>query len=226
MAEKEQLCAAIDLIAPSADTFMFPAIEMARDALQNAAADLKHAILLTDGISRPGNFSELAAAMAAAGISVSAIGLGPEVAGSPAGRLLEEIAARGKGQVHFCKDATMLPTVFAIETARAAKIGVVERSFAATRIEPAELLSGIDFARAPHLLGYVETRLKPAAQAVLLTADGDPLLAWWTCGAGRAAAFTSDCDRWAAQWLGWEQFEQFWAEVARFAAGRSSRLAR
>ena len=127
---------------------MFPAVQMAHDSLQNAPADLKHAILLTDGISRPGNFRELAALMAAAGITVSAVGLGPEVAGSPAGRLLEEIAETGRGQTHFCADASMLPKVFAADTLRAGKIGVVERSFAATVAEPAEFLSGIDFARA------------------------------------------------------------------------------
>ena len=121
MAEKEQLAAAIDAIAPNADTFMFPAMEIARDALQNAAAELKHALLLTDGISQPGNFGPLAAEMAAAGITVSTVGLGPEVAGSPAGRLLAEIAAAGKGQTHFCPDASMLPTVFAAETTRAGK---------------------------------------------------------------------------------------------------------
>ena len=42
------------------------------------------------------------------------------------------------------------------------------------------------------LLGYVATSEKPRAETPLLTTQGDPLLAHWQYGLGRAVAFTSD----------------------------------
>jgi hypothetical protein len=64
----------------------------------------------------------------------------------------------------------------------------------------------------------VITRPKPTAEVILATEAGDPLLAWWRYGLGMSVAFTSDAKaRWAAEWLSWPQFGQFWAQVARHA---------
>jgi len=78
------------------------------------------------------------------------------------------------------------------------------------------VFANIDLERAPTLLGYVETQPKPACEVVLTSKEGDPLLAWWRCGAGRSAAFTSDAQsRWAAAWLRWDGFGPFWTQLAR-----------
>ncbi len=62
------------------------------------------------------------------------------------------------------------------------------------------------------------TRPKPTAEVILATESGDPLLAWWRYGLGMSVAFTSDAKaRWAAEWLTWPQFGQFWAQVVRHA---------
>ena len=62
------------------------------------------------------------------------------------------------------------------------------------------------------------TRPKPTAEVILATESGDPLLAWWRYGLGMSVAFTSDAkSRWAAEWLSWPQFGQFWAQVVRHA---------
>ena len=62
------------------------------------------------------------------------------------------------------------------------------------------------------------TRPKPTAEVILATESGDPLLAWWRYGLGMSVAFTSDAKaRWAAEWLTWPQFGQFWAQVGRHA---------
>jgi Ca-activated chloride channel family protein len=74
----------------------------------------------------------------------------------------------------------------------------------------------------PFLLGYVVTRPKATAEVILATEAGDPLLAWWRYGLGMSVAFTSDAKaRWAAEWLSWPQFGQFWAQVARHALRRA-----
>ena len=66
------------------------------------------------------------------------------------------------------------------------------------------------------------TRPKPTAEVILATENGDPLLAWWRYGLGMSVAFTSDAKaRWAAEWLSWPQFGQFWAQVVRHALRRA-----
>ena len=86
---------------------------------------------------------------------------------------------------------------------------------------PTQVLSEIRLDEAPFLLGYVVTRPKPTAEVILATESGDPLLAWWRYGLGMSVAFTSDAKaRWAAEWLTWPQFGQFWAQVVRHCAAQ------
>ena len=50
----------------------------------------------------------------------------------------------------------------------------------------------------------------------LLTETGDPLLASGRYGLGQSVAFTSDTtDLWAGEWLEWNDFGKFWAQVVR-----------
>jgi len=83
---------------------------------------------------------------------------------------------------------------------------------------PASFLAGVDLAKAPPLLGYIETVAKPACNQILVSEAADPLLAWWRFGKGTSVAFTSDAqDRWAAKWLVWQGFKPFWWQLARHA---------
>ena len=61
-------------------------------------------------------------------------------------------------------------------------------------------------ANIPTLRGYVCTTPKPRAEIPLVSDKGDPVLAHWQYGLGRAVAFTSDAKpKWATDWMGWEQ---------------------
>ena len=55
-----------------------------------------------------------------------------------------------------------------------------------------EMVKGIGPAEYPQLLGYVCTTPKSRAEIPLVTQKGDPLLAHWQFGLGRAVAWTSD----------------------------------
>ena len=60
------------------------------------------------------------------------------------------------------------------------------------------------------------TRCKSPAITSLVSDKDDPVYAVWQYGLGRAAAFTSDAKpRWAAGWMNWSGFGQFWAQVFR-----------
>ena len=110
------------------------------------------------------------------------------------------------------------PQIFAKETVTASKSAINEQPFPPAVVRPTQVLSEIRLDEAPFLLGYVVTRPKPTAEVILATESGDPLLAWWRYGLGMSVAFTSDAKaRWAAEWLSWPQFGQFWAQVARHA---------
>ncbi|HYW80754.1 MAG TPA: VWA domain-containing protein [Thermoguttaceae bacterium] len=213
-AAKQQLLARIETIDALGRTNMYPAIEKAYLALNEAYAPLKHMIVLTDGVSHPGDFERLARDVAASGITISTVAIGSEAV--PA--LLEQIAQIGGGHFYFCDDAAAVPKIFATEAAAAAKIGIVERPFSPNTVDTAAIFADLNLAGLPTLLGYVETQPKPSAHVVLASESGDPLLAWWQAGLGTSVAFTSDIqNRWATTWLGWSDFGRFWARLVRHA---------
>lgn len=75
----------------------------------------------------------------------------------------------------------------------------------------------------PPLLGYNRVVSKPDTTAVLHIGS-DPLLVLGEHGAGRTAAFTSDCaPHWAStEFLQWAGYSPFFAAVLRFCAGNSA----
>ena len=80
-----------------------------------------------------------------------------------------------------------------------------------------EVVRGIGSAEYPNLLGYVATTPKPRAETPLWTDKGDPLLAHWQYGLGRAVAFTSDAKpKWGRLWLNWDKYRQFWSQIAQW----------
>jgi Ca-activated chloride channel family protein len=81
---------------------------------------------------------------------------------------------------------------------------------------------GIDFAKQPMLDGYVVTMPKPRASLLLAAPEGDPVLATWGVGIGRAGAFTSDYkDRWGHDWLAWPEAAKLFGQLGRDLARRS-----
>ena len=77
------------------------------------------------------------------------------------------------------------------------------------------MLDKVDIEHAPALAGYVRFDTRPTADEVLAV-DGDPLLARWQYGLGRAAVFSSDAkSRWAANWLTWPGFDRLWTNIFR-----------
>jgi hypothetical protein len=69
----------------------------------------------------------------------------------------------------------------------------------------------------PALRGYNGTTPKATARVALLTARGDPLLATWQFGLGRAAVWTSDLKgQWATDWLVWNGFNTFVAQLTNW----------
>ncbi len=202
----------ISTLEAGGGTNMAPGMELALDALRLSSAKLKHVILLTDGISTPGPFEELAAQMVAERITLSTVAVG---SGADA-ELLESLARRGNGRYYATDAPENIPQIFTRETMTASKSAIQDLPFLPVVARPAEFLSGIDFDSAPFLLGYVTTRAKPTAEQWLVTESGEPLLTTWRYGLGRVGAFASDArNRWGVEWLSWPQYGTFWAQTFR-----------
>ena len=199
-------------------TVMYPAMEEAYEALSKTVAKLKHIIILTDGISAPGDFEGISQQMAQARMTVSTVGIGEGYDQ----QLLEEIARIGNGRSYFTDDPASVPQIFAKETVSASKSAINEQPFTPQVVRTTKALAGLDVDAAPLLLGYVVTRLKPTSEPILASENGDPLLTWWRYGLGMSVAFTSDAkSRWAAEWLAWPNYGKFWAQVVRQAMRKS-----
>jgi uncharacterized membrane protein/uncharacterized protein YegL len=220
--DKQQVLRRLDTIVAGGETDMYPALDKAYLALRESSADLKHIIVLTDGISSPGDFDGLVKKIAAAGISVSTVAIGEEADGP----LLRDIAEEARGHFYFCDDVARVPRIFVLETSIAGKMGVAEEPFFPQVVHAVPWLAGLDLPHAPTLLGCVETQPKPAGQLVLAANSGDPLLVLGRYGRGTSVAFTSDAEsRWAAAWLRWPGFDRFWTRLAREAMRKLPRAA-
>jgi Ca-activated chloride channel family protein len=217
-ANKGAILDRISAIEAGGGTSIYPGMEVAFDALKQTQAKLKHVIVLTDGISEPGDFEGITRSMSAERMTVSTVAVGDDADR----RLLEQIAEWGKGRHYYTDDPASVPQIFAKETVTASKSALHEQPFAPQLLRPTQVLADIDLPNAPLLLGYVTTRPKPTAELILVSEKGDPVLAWWRYGLGMSVAFTSDAKgRWAADWLNWPGFSKFWAQVARHAMRKS-----
>lgn len=190
-------------------------LEKAHAALQQSTANLKHIIVFSDGDPAP-PAEALMQQIVADRITVSTV----LIAGHAGPDTMIWIADRGKGRFYNITSPDLLPQIFVKETAVILKSAIHEEPFTPQVRSVSEPLRGLG-GEFPQLLGYVATSEKPRAETPLLTDKGDPLLAHWQYGLGRAVAFTSDARaKWAKNWLGWERYRQFWSQLVQWSLRR------
>jgi Ca-activated chloride channel homolog len=194
-------------------TEIFSALDAAYQSLTVTRARRKHVILLTDGQAPHNGIRDLTQAMAAEGITVSAVGLGSGIDET----LLRMVADLGGGRLYKVMDPQQLPRVFTRETEMVSRNAAVEEYFQPRVVSPADFLRGVDMGSAPFLHGYVATKMKPPpAQEILQSEVAEPILARWHVGLGWSLAWTSDVKNlWAVEWLRWPGYGQFWGQLVR-----------
>jgi Mg-chelatase subunit ChlD len=214
--DRATVSAQIASLEAGGGTFLYPALEDARERLLTSNARRKHVIILSDGQTQGFGYGEMAQMMAGDGITVSAVGIGD---GADM-KLLEEVAMSGEGRAYFTNDFHSIPQIFTREALRASKSMLVERLVQPIAKDDDEALEELDIEDLPPLTGYVATTPRETAKLVLLSDSGDPILAKWRSGLGRTAAFTSDAKpRWAEDWIRWNDFAKFWTQLVRSVAG-------
>ncbi len=187
---------------------------MANADLKKSTANLKHIIVFSDGDPNAPT-PALMADIVTHRITVSTVMIGGHVQPTT----MMHIAEQGRGRYYDVKSAAQLPKIFIKEASIILKSAIVEEPFTPQVAASSEVIRGI--AGYPQLQGYVATSTKPRAETPLLTDKGDPLLAHWQFGLGRAVAFTSDANaKWARDWVGWGRYRQFWTQVVQWALRR------
>jgi uncharacterized membrane protein len=184
--------------------------------LKQSTANLKHVIVFSDG--DPGAPSdELLRRMVNDRITISTV----LIAGHAGPERMMHMAEQGGGRFYAVNNPDELPQIFLKEAMVILKSAIFEDPFKPQLAGHGEVLRGISDAELPMLRGYVCTTAKSRAEVPLLSDKGDPVLAHWQYGLGRAVAFTSDAKaKWATDWLRWDKYRQFWAQVAQWTLRR------
>jgi uncharacterized membrane protein len=209
--EKSLIKRVIAGITPDGGTQIAPALQEAYRRILQANAVYKHIVLLTDGISEEGDSMQIARDAAARQVTISTVGLGQDVNRA----YLEKVAVFARGKSYFLMDPSGLEQILLRDVMEHTGSTAVERDLRPRVVKNAEILEGVGIESAPALAGYVRFIARPGAD-VVLTSDRDPLLVRWQYGLGRAEIFASDAkSRWARQWVSWDGYDRFWANVFR-----------
>jgi uncharacterized membrane protein len=186
---------------------------MAHDALKKSRSSIKHMVVFSDGDPTAPAKSQVDN-IRGDKITVSTVMIGGHVAPDT----MTWMADLGGGRFYDVRSPQQLPQIFIKEAAVILKSAIFEEPFKPQVVGASELIRGISGAEMPQLLGYVATSTKPRAETPILSEKGDPILAHWQFGLGRAVAFTSDAKpKWAQQWLNWPKYRQFWSQVAQWS---------
>jgi Ca-activated chloride channel homolog len=208
---KMRISAEIARLQSGGGTNIYPGLREAFELLQGIDAKVKHVIVLSDGEAPYDGIVDLVQDMRAARITVSCVG----VAGADR-NLLSIIADNGDGRLYMVEDLGNLPKIFMKETTEAQKSQLVEDAIHVRIAKRVEAIEGTGVENAPVLHGYVTTKPKPTSETILISDLGEPILARWRHGAGNVVAWTSDVkNRWSAEWLRWNGYPKFWAQVIR-----------
>lgn len=213
VSNRAQLNAGIESLYAGGGTNIYVGLNAAYAALKDAPDEVKTVVVLSDGLTQTADFQGLATSMIKAGINVSTVTVGLQ----SNRELMADIAMWGKGRAYYIQTYDRVPQIFIKETELALGKTLQEQPFLPIVKKSVEAFKGIDFAKAPRLLGYVVTKPKPTAEVLLTESWTDePLLARWQYGLGKGAIFTSDVKtRWSAEWITWQGYAKFWSQVVR-----------
>lgn len=205
-------------IGPDGGTNLPPALQEAHRQLKAVSAEVKHVIVLSDGVSMgkeqlPGMVESLRRD----GIRVSTIAVGDQADVS----IMNEMALVGDGTFYRVTDPNLLPRVF-LKAVRVVRTPQIRETPFLPVILPtgSPVVEGIDARAMPELLGLVLTQARPEPTVTLpmATTTGEPVLAYWNAGLGRVGVFTSDAHRWARPWLAWDGYARMWSQFSRTIA--------
>jgi uncharacterized membrane protein len=215
LTDKARLKATIDQMSLGDPPSYVEDLDAAMQQLDKSKAGLKHIILLGDGDAAMGNYQPIVTMIHSHGITVSTVAAGSF--GTDPG-LMRDIAKWGGGRFYQSNSVRDVPQILLRETNEALKPWIVEGNIAPHLASLLEALPGVPVGSFPSLTGYVATTPRAAADVILQSPQGDPLLATWQYGLGRVLAWTSDAQgRWTAGLLRWPAANRFFGDIVHYS---------
>ena len=213
---KLQMLRALDSVQAEGGTILEPAFREAIQALRDSRASVKHIILLTDGQiadadgnATPPDFAAIARDAKKSGITISSIGVG----GDADFTRLKAIAVAGGGRYYEALQVDTLPRIFTTEALTATRALVRKEGVTPQLVK--HPLAGSVTGSPPRLSAYIATTLRSDAEAILIGADREPILAVSRRGVGRTAALTADLGR-SDAFTRWPDLPKLIGTVARW----------
>lgn len=207
-------------ISADGGTNLPPALREALESLRRADAKVKHVIVLSDGVSMSkSQIPPIVAEMKAADISLTTISVG-DAADTD---LMSAMAREGNGAFYRVIDPNLLPRIF-VKAVRVIRTPAVRDGDFVPLVLPSgsPVLEGLQPLPPLGGLTLTQPRQDPTVINALATSEGEPVLSSWSVGLGRVAAFTSDAERWGAQWQANQTSARFWPQLARAMARPAS----
>ena len=209
--ERQRVLEQIARLKAGGGTVMTPPLRAAGEFLRRSSAKIKHIIVLSDGLTDPGDFRGIAAALARDKVTVSTVAIGRDADVE----FMRTLARWGGGRTYVAKDLYSVPKIFTAEAVMAIRSFIVEEPSPLARSGAGPTLLGLTLP--PPIRGYVAAAPKPFADVALTGPRGDPVLASWRYGLGRSVAVTSDDGlRWTAPWASWSDVGRFWSQAVRW----------
>lgn len=207
------LASALGPLQPGGGTAIYPGLVAAFEQMRSVEATARHIVVMTDGLSEPGDFDGILDRIASDKITVStvAVGQGADT------KLLQDIARRGGGAFHATTDFRALPSILSQEALLLSSTPIEEVSFTPVwQDRKTAFLQGLPNTLPP-LSGYVRTSSKGDAAIHLRGPKDDPILASWRYGIGRVVAFASQgAGEWAREWLDTPSYPLLWSQAVRW----------
>ncbi len=212
--DKARIRRQIATLSADGDTYIYPALKAAEQAVLRIPTIYRHVVLLTDGQGEDADFTRLITRMHHEHITLSTIGVGEDVVQDE----LRTWARLGGGNFHYVSDPHDIPRIVVNEarygsSGTATVTGHIHLGVAAAS-PLLRALSGHDLRRMT-VNAYDSSIPKATAQVVLQSASGDPVLSSWQYGLGRSVAWVSDAATWAASWSPQRQ-PGFWLDLVRW----------
>lgn len=214
----DEIQQAVAGVQPNGATNVRSGLLAAKDALEKTDAKVKHVVLLTDGWSNGADNSDIAGELRGEGITMSTV-----AAGNGSAPYLKDLAEKGSGRYYPAQNMEDVPQIFVNETIKTVGSYIIEEPFVPTLVGDSAIMRGLTDVGWPSLYGYNGTQLKDSAQLILRSPEGDPLLAQWQYGLGRAVAWTSDAKgQWGRDLVHWQQFGSFAAQLVAWTVPRGA----
>lgn len=215
-ANRDAIVLAMDTVDAGGGTAIVPGLIEGLRQLWGVEAPARHIVLMTDGLSTPGDVDEIMDAIVRQGITVSsvAIGSGADVTE------LRRIANIGRGSFHATTDFQALPGILSQEAMLLSGSPIEEGATQPQWTDPRapDLLSVP--ASLPAIGGFVLTTPKDRADVWLMVPDQEgemmPLLANWRYGNGEVFAQTTHAaGAWSEMALAGHAYPRLLSQIVR-----------